>query len=318
MAAFCKAWLLMPRDSAEKLLLLEHTWSLVSACGASPLIVSPEALVARGDWRPGGGGGTRGKGAPRLQESPVAQLCMSLALEELRVAPESRLAQRKLALKMGMDEQEEEAGGGGEAPEGAEASEAAGDAGKAADVSGGQAGSDGRESAGAGASGDDLPMEVDAGGAIVTNGKGDGNPDPTEVGAAGDGAAVEGHDGQGSSSHVTAIDEESRARVYEALATAFRNAKLGPADNEQRPIAGADGWLVRFKPRARPTALQAGDVYLTSPAGATIDSLRKARGVLGMDADDSAGATLAARREPKKKRLTALEKLRNYTTSPTA
>ena len=79
------------------------------------------------------------------------------------------------------------------------------------------------------------------------------------------------------------FDCEAAEATLEVLSEAFRQArKVPPPSNELQPVAGADGWMLKYKPRMSRSNGVAGDVYLTTPTGKTLDSLRKVARWLGL------------------------------------
>ena len=299
------------RRSGEKLLLLEGAWSTVANPGApaTPLLLTQPDGTHGGR---GGGSAGRGRGASSKRqqyEAPLAQLCMCIALDELEHAGAAALDAPRAELG---DEQRGAAGGAGEA-EAARSGElegggeaAGGDESRASDAAGGAVGGRGAATGG-GEEADEEKEEVaaattaedavdDAKTAAGGGAEGGAEGGGAEGGAAGGAGEAEGGDDMDEDEPDAALAALAAA-TYDVLSAAFRQAKLKPpTTTELQPVEGAEGWSLRYKPRARASAGQAGDVYLTTPKGNTIDSLRKVQRWLGLlnDADPPLAADGAA------------------------
>jgi ATP-dependent DNA helicase RecQ len=81
---------------------------------------------------------------------------------------------------------------------------------------------------------------------------------------------------------MTPEEREQRMALFRVLETAMRCARqLGKSGDV--PVPGAEGWMVRWKPRVRKSAHGvSGDAYMISPNAVALDSLRKLETFLGL------------------------------------
>ena len=101
-------------------------------------------------------------------------------------------------------------------------------------------------------------------------------------------------DGAGGGSALTPEERERRLALFQALEAAVRRTKQLEWAGDA-PVPGAEGWLVRWKPRARKSAGGvSGDAYMISPTGVSLDSFRKAEAFLGLSEAGRGGPAAAA------------------------
>jgi len=101
-------------------------------------------------------------------------------------------------------------------------------------------------------------------------------------------------DSAGGGAALTTEERERRMALFQALEAAVRHAKQLEWAGDA-PVPGAEGWLVRWKPRARKSAGGvSGDAYMISPTGVSLDSFRKAEAYLGLTEAGSDGPAAAA------------------------
>ena len=81
---------------------------------------------------------------------------------------------------------------------------------------------------------------------------------------------------------MSAADRLRAVTTLAALEKAVKLARLEERPEEKEDVPEADGWTIRWKARLRKGAGVAGDVYLYTPTGKTIDSIRKAERWLGL------------------------------------
>ena len=133
-----------------------------------------------------------------------------------------------------------------------------------------------------------LGEEEDEGEAAAGGAEGEAARRGREGGAGGGGG---GEGGEGGDESAVAVPRMSPADRLAAVATlGALEAAVKAARSEERPaekedVPEAEGWTIRWKARVRKGAGGvAGDVYLYTPTGKTIDSIRKAERWLGLGA----------------------------------